>query len=934
MKKVDNPIWLLLTNTLPLTILFAMFYGIYNVVKSLLQPSEMYCWQNLGALLLLLYAINLAYSIFLLLRKKQIDYRFCLFMLLAFIGYSYAYFYYGVDLIPTNVPDWMLSENFYIYGWVLLTPTIFFYIYFLVQKSIESSQPNFKYDLGIAASILAVAIITFLLVIRIDFEVANVFRIMISIISIVVTLAFFFFLFRGLINFYQQKESNNIILKLVITILFPIAGLLFNNNHYPFNIWFPDINSEIDYLFGDFKNKWFYIIAVLNGILLCIPASHKPKYRLLQFWAKWVFFAYTLYFFLLFLPFLPFSIFIIACFGIGFLMLAPLFLFFFHVKSINFDYKFLKEHYKGAFLKGTSILFLMTIPLVITINFYHHKRVVNKTLNYIYAPNYGEKLNVNLRSLSHIIESIKENKEIWTDGVGLFARTPVITNFFNWIVLDNLTLSNSKINTIERIFFDTTYIEQQRISVNSSSVAITDINTSTNYDEKEKFYTSWVDFELTNSSNSNRALFETTFDLPAGTWVSNYYLNVEDRKEMGILAEKKSALWVFAQIVRGNRDPGVLYYLTGTKIAFKVFPFWSNQVRKTGIEFTHKAPVNLRIGDQSIHLGDDKLNRSSNSESESNLHYVSALDKTQYSKIRRTPYYHFIIDVSKGNDVNSIKQYQMSIDKLLHRNLIDSKNAKVSFLNSSMQTFDYKPSVFSNLDAKDFKGGFYLDRGIKTILFEKWNSNQEAIPVIVVVSNEFKEAIIENDFADFSIAIPELESFYVLNEEALNAHALDNKPFAIKALNIEKIEIDSVIQYTALSRNVYLKDDSLASIAFVPNSKRKFESINNLNRWEQGLELEAEHVHQTFHPSYSDKVWRANIKRSFKSKILARNTTYIVVENEAQKAMLKKKQQAALSGKKSLDLGDDIMKMSEPNQWLVTIFVGFLLFVMHKRRLI
>ena len=54
-------------------------------------------------------------------------------------------------------------------------------------------------------------------------------------------------------------------------------------------------------------------------------------------------------------------------------------------------------------------------------------------------------------------------------------------------------------------------------------------------------------------------------------------------------------------------------------------------------------------------------------------------------------------------------------------------------------------------------------------------------------------------------------------------------------------------------------------------------------------------------------------------------TSYLVVENEAQKAILKKKQEQVLSSNKSLDLDEDTRRMSEPGLWLLTILFGLVL---------
>ncbi|MBN8787766.1 MAG: hypothetical protein J0I84_11805, partial [Terrimonas sp.] len=49
------------------------------------------------------------------------------------------------------------------------------------------------------------------------------------------------------------------------------------------------------------------------------------------------------------------------------------------------------------------------------------------------------------------------------------------------------------------------------------------------------------------------------------------------------------------------------------------------------------------------------------------------------------------------------------------------------------------------------------------------------------------------------------------------------------------------------------------------------------------------------------------------------------VENDAQKAILKKKQEQVLSGNKSLDLDDDTQRMSEPGFWIMAFFLLIIL---------
>jgi hypothetical protein len=68
------------------------------------------------------------------------------------------------------------------------------------------------------------------------------------------------------------------------------------------------------------------------------------------------------------------------------------------------------------------------------------------------------------------------------------------------------------------------------------------------------------------------------------------------------------------------------------------------------------------------------------------------------------------------------------------------------------------------------------------------------------------------------------------------------------------------------------------------------------------------------------------------SKIMTPVTSYLVVENEVQKAMLKRKQAQVLAGNKALDLDDDTQRMSEPSFWLSVVLFGLLYYFQTKKR--
>jgi hypothetical protein len=65
---------------------------------------------------------------------------------------------------------------------------------------------------------------------------------------------------------------------------------------------------------------------------------------------------------------------------------------------------------------------------------------------------------------------------------------------------------------------------------------------------------------------------------------------------MGILAEKKTAKWVYRNIVNESivKDPGLLYFSDENKVELHVYPFAPNELRTTGFQLIHREPISFQ----------------------------------------------------------------------------------------------------------------------------------------------------------------------------------------------------------------------------------------------------------------------------------------------------------------------------------------------------
>ncbi len=938
MKNILNPKWIFIINTLPIALLFFIYGGQFAIIKSLLSEDNIATWKYFSIALGAMAALNFGYAIYLIASKKIISNLWSLISLVTSIVFIYVYALHSNEIIPFSVPRWMVSEDMIIYVGTFLMPTLAYSLFTLVihftnEVEKRKSWVNFLFALAIPVSCyLSFTLLSPLwkfIDVRFDEHILIV-------LFISGTLLFLFFIIRG-IYILALKKSNlfvkyQLLWKIPICILFPLMGLALNNGGLP--MFDQHIGTG---MIGNFSSYWFYVLAIINGVFICLPSTTHTTYRLVLFIGRCITFGYTSYFFLVFLPLLPFSLFAVILFGLGFLMLTPLVLFIVHIQTLATDIAFLSSHFSKRIIRMTMVASFLTLPICITATYIQDKITLTSTLDYIYHPNYEAAYSINKSSLKNTIEILKKHKD--QRGGGLFGRqTPYLSTYFNWLVLDNLTLSESKINTIERIFFDTPKKGVDITMGTNSDVKITNIKSSSVYNKTDDNWTSWVDIELTNSdTNSWQSEYRSVFNLPAGCWVSNYYLNIEGRKEMGILAEKKTAQWVYSNIVNTNRDPGILHYLTGNNISFRVFPFVAKEVRQTGIEFIHKYPVELAFDNIPVALGDKTVQEAATHKptTDTSVFFVSAEEKSNLPIVARTPYYHFIVDIS----LRSIDKKSVYIDRIKKftshsPTFINASLTKVSFVNAQMSTTTFNQHWEESYNEQSYEGGFYLDRAIKRILCASYEHPENTYPVMICVTDSLDQAIIENNYYDYKFTYPEQNSYYHLTPAGeLDVYLLEQNSAERNGTQIEIMHPKTTLAYPAMGKPIaYLENSAHASIVLKNKSLTTVNPENIKKDFRSALSMQAMWMGQLLHPDLSKEGWLHLTQMSFKSTIMMPTTSYVALENEAQKAMLLKKQEQVLSSNKAFDLGEDTQQMSEPGIVVLGLLLLAAIWYKEKRR--
>ncbi len=934
MKFLMDPRSVLLTHLLPVILLFLFAYSQYTIIHSLIDEDNLAIAKkfaiSLGSISLLhLVIAGLSY-----LRKKPLGILYGLLSIATVCFWIGAYFFLGRDMLP-DVPRWMMPEEPVFFILMLLMPTLAQSV--LVLANAISPNPESK---SAWKSFLLSALVPcfWFLVSRFpysfrepEFMRHRFFEHLMVVVVIASFVLFFVLLARGFLILFSRGSSllqkYPLLYKIPITLIFPLLGLAVNSGHLMMRY----TGGEFGF-FGNFSNKWFYILAIVNGLALCLPNLPNRWYRLVLFLWRSCTFAYTLYFFLAFLPYMFLAVPMIVMAGIGFLILTPCILFLLHVNIMSKDIQFLKTQLSPGLLAIGAMVFFLLIPAAVTRSYLDDRTSLHQALDYIYHPDYDSESTVDQDSVEGLLKVLRVHKRR-DRGFSPGKQVPFLSSYYTWLVLDNLTISDKKLDLMQQVYEGQNSVRLREGIAPIKTAEIQSISSSSTYDRQQDAWTSWIDLELHQDNDRLRAgEYLCHFNLPNGCWVSDYYLYVEDRKEMGLLTEKKAAEWVYSQIRSRNRDPGLLTYISGNTLSFRVFPFVRKQTRKTGIQLIHKEPFQLDFDGRKIMLGDpsEQAQVKSASSSDGEVIYVSKAEKQTLKEVYRQPYMHFLVDVSLDMALNKDRQIAR-LQSLLDSKELPLQGAKISFVNTYGKTTEFGESWTQDLRQQACEGGFYLRRAMDQVLVQSYKEMSDRYPVMLVLTDSLHEAILPGDFRDLAMSYPESPYFYAWTDEGLTQHSLNKAPKQIIARPQELQLSHPVFAWPgAGERMAYL--DTLSQPSIVLNSDIISPPQQNIaaKDWQAGLSIWGAYLSQVLHPDREEHSWLQMVRASFKSRIMNPYTAYMVVENEAQKLALLRKQEQILSGKQSLDAGEELRPMSEPGIGTMLLLLTMMLFVARK----
>lgn len=695
----------------------------------------------------------------------------------------------------------------------------------------------------------------------------------------------------------EKPKGGYYIAVFVIAFCMPLLGLFLNQV-------FADFRGRG--IFGDFSHPLFYIIAALNGLLLLVPPVKNKSLRLLIFYLKSVGYAYILYFFMVFIPNLPIGIFGIILYGLGLLVLAPLMITLLQGYHLIKEGNILSKAWSIPLIIAVFCIGIATLPLSMTAVIWADRDNFQTAVQYLEQKEPTSDSPINLGRLERTLESIKDSQNATRSFLGnVTSGTPIISAFYSRLILDGKALSPENVSTMENLFFDAGHdLSASNLSssdIVSSSVFLMDVASETKYDEKIGAYRSWVHLKLKNGDTANGE-YNTTFKLPEGAYVTDYYLDVLGEHKSGMLTDRRAALFIYSKIVNTRRDPGLLHYVGENTLELRVFPFAPGEARDTGFEIIHSQRLDLDIDNKLISLKGDEAQKELQLPS---AVLLTAAQKQSLEPVVRNPKYYFVVDSSKNS---SIEWHTSQIAEYANKNHI--QDAEVIFASYKLQ----KHSLADMTQGKNkTEGGFNLNMAVKEILSKE---AADSFPIIIAVSDNMPAAVLPRNMYALAHRFPESQHYYALN------HNLTLTPYSFEDNKAEYTSDVPLINPVLDYEGVYVLDNDKSELVLTDAPSNKLTFTNS--QYENAVMLDAMAQREAL---IGNQASAELVRASFRAKILTPQTAFIVVETVEQEKELLDLQERILNNNEEVPT----VTLDEPPLILLIIVFMLVMFIVNPK---
>jgi hypothetical protein len=937
MKNFLSPWWVIGVVIIPHLLLVGLFWSSYYVIASHLTPLNLIYWTNYGLSLGLITVGSAIYATFCFVKKRVLHAGFGIVTLISHSAILGAFLQDSSQIIPSGIPPWVFIDgDLGLYVYTLLMPAALYGLILSVvvfTPKVYETNTFLNFLWAIMIPIFCYILVAGTPFLRMNFSESIFMRHLSVIFLVLLVLAFLFYSVRFfyvlILKQYALVKREPLFWKILFLFIAPLLGLYFND--------------RFEHIFGDFGKFDIYLIALCNGLLLCLPTFGNQRLRLILFALRSVGFAYIVYFTLVFMPFLPLVLPAVLIYGLGILMLMPLVNFIMQGYTLSQDYVYLRQAWNIGLLRTVFVVGFATLPALLLWECAKDRENLHKALAYLYETDFQTKApTIDDDAIAQVLQNVSNTKD--RRGGNLMmnnkGQMPYISAFYRWYVLGRLTLSDEKINELSQVFLGKEFIQNtpsNRTAPNNTQVVLDSLWTETTYHSETQTYSTWLHTKTRNLSELPMQEFRTEFHLPQGVWISDYYLDLPNgTREKGILAERKAATWIYQQITAVRRDPGILEYNSNGKVTWRIFPYLAGEVRTSGIQFLHKEPLKKpkspplqRAGDSTQRSGIKNIALEIDSSAvkeilleKGAIRYIPASMKANLPIVTRPLQYFFVLNNGKES-TNKTAFYIQQVKQTVAENHINPQHVQIVLTDYQTESFGMQGGWEVRLQARKTKGGFYWERAVKQILSKNYVDNSFQ-PVIIVLGEQNLNSTVLRKVENMGVAFSETEAIYWLLP----------KETSYTILPVGRQEQGNLRKTSTFSANaVRAYPDTKKPLAYLPDNgkpsvilqgKLSLEKLANMTQkksWEAGLYLWASERVYEMYPNEGQARWFANIQTSFRTQIQIQGTSFIALEDELQKQTLLAKQKQTLTAKHYLDTHEEeLRRMSEPVWiWVVVI---------------